>query len=411
MVLYAGFSIYSYIEQQKNSASIDIIRDTFTPSAILIADTTALFVELRDLLKDSVLAGESGWLEPAKETQDIIGKNLRELRKYPEVVDQNNLDLLIENFSLYYKNSLKFSRLMLADKSAISSSPELIQDMELYYNNTQSLFFALNQEMEKKFKSTINKTSDSLESLLIYSIAISLSTMLFIIVIMLFVAVSTRKSLNELVVIVKDMALGSSDFSQRISRKSNDELGSLIYWFNRLADKLEQDYTNLETISITDQLTQLNNRTRTDSYFPKIIQDSITQEQPLIAVLIDIDHFKSVNDTHGHLIGDKVLQSMAQILKENARHHDFVARWGGEEFIIILPNTSPEEAYNHIDSLRSLIENYTFPDVKNITASFGIAIFVKGDSPESLMGRADKCLYDAKEQGRNRVVIESELTS
>jgi diguanylate cyclase (GGDEF)-like protein len=407
LLLYASFSIYSYSEQQKNSTNIEVIKHSFTPASVLIVNTSALFNELRDILKDSVIAGESDWLKPAEDIHSNILINLNKLKEFKAIVDQDNLELLIENLSLYYVSTLKFSRKMLSDKNALMTEGDLIQDIELYYNNTQSLFFTLIKELEERFKLTINQTSQSLNNLLLFSIVISLSTMIFIFIIMLMVAVSTRKGLNQLIVIVKDMALGSSDFSQRISRKSSDELGSLIYWFNKLADKLEQDYVNLETISITDKLTQLNNRTRTDAYFPLAINEAHQQHEDLAAVLVDIDHFKSVNDGYGHLVGDKILQSMAALLKENTREHDFIARWGGEEFIILLPKTQLKDAFKHIDNLRSIIEFHIFPDVKSITASFGISMLRENDTPETLMERADKCLYEAKEQGRNRVITDT----
>lgn len=404
LFLYASFSVYSYQKHLDSSANIEEIRDAFTPASILIIDTSALFIELKDLLKDTVISGESDWLDSANDIQITITQNLNALSAYQEIIDQENLTALKESFTIFYESSLQFSKLMLKDKGAISSATTLINDIELHYKSTQTLLLRLKEDMQFRFKQTIDQTSQSLSSLLIYSIIISISTMLFIIAMMLVVAISTRKSLNELVIIVKDMALGSSDFSQRITRNSQDELGSVIYWFNKLSDKLEQDYINLETISITDQLTQLNNRTRTDDYFPTAIQEAKQTTQSLIAVLIDIDHFKSVNDNFGHLTGDNVLQEMAIILKEHARQHDFVARWGGEEFIIILPNTSTQEATQHIEALRIKIEQHCFPAVSSITASFGLSRLQDGDTPETLMERADKCLYQAKEEGRNRVV-------
>jgi len=208
------------------------------------------------------------------------------------------------------------------------------------------------------------------------------------------------------VIRMKELALGGSDFSRRLERTSKDELGLLIYWFNKLSDKLEQDYVDLETISITDKLTQLNNRTRTDVFFPKAIQKAMKKNQPLCAVLLDIDFFKKINDNHGHLVGDKILQSMAGLLKDNAGQRDFIGRWGGEEFIIILPNSDGNIAYKKMETLRKEIEEFDFSDVKQVTVSFGVTMAIPGDTSETIMARADKCLYMAKDKGRNCVVLD-----
>lgn len=411
LLIYSCFSVYSYSEYQKNSAILDIIQNSFGPAAILITETNIQLTELIDLLKDSVLAGESDWLVQASKTRDEIDKKLSELKQYKQIIHQDKLERLQKHFTLYYKSTVAFSNQMLKDQDAISTASELIADIEYNLNSTQSILDELTFNIEDYFFITLSESRASLESQLIYSMVIFLVTMTVTILVMLVMAVSTRQSLDDLTDSIKKMTTGKSNFSQRIFRKQKDELGTLIYWFNRLADKLELDYKKLKTISITDPLTQLNNRTRTDTFFPTAIQSARFNKQPLTLVIIDIDHFKSVNDNFGHLTGDKVLQAMADILKKSARQHDFVARWGGEEFIIILSNTELEDAFEHTESIRKKVENHQFPEIGSITSSFGISKLNETDTAESIMARADKCLYKAKELGRNRVITESDLTS
>jgi len=405
LLLYSGFIIYSYFEHQQSSQRIESIRDHYVPLLEEVNANISLFEQLTDMFKDAVLAGESGWLENTWKIKQEIEINLAKLSHHPEIVDIVELNKSRENFSRYYNHVELYANKMLNNDDALTQSGNLIQAVNQYHNATQEQFSNLKLSIKRRFSHNINHAIDSLNKMLFWSIVISFSSMSFLMVVMLKVSLSTRRSLHQVVVRMKELALGKSDFSRRLTRDNKDELGQLIYWFNQLSDKLEQDYVNLETISITDKLTQLNNRTRTDAYFPMALQEAKDNNTSLAAVLLDIDHFKSVNDNFGHLSGDKILQSLASILKQHAQQHDFVARWGGEEFIIIIKQCTAQQAHEKMDQLRIIIAQHTFPDVKQVTVSFGIALSKNTDSPEELMERADQCLYKAKEQGRNCVVI------
>lgn len=124
--------------------------------------------------------------------------------------------------------------------------------------------------------------------------------------------------------------------------------------------------------------------------------------------ILDIDHFKKTNDTFGHQAGDKVLVEISKILKTHIRKTDFVGRFGGEEFVIICPESDKQGTYNLIENIRLAISNHNFQEVGNITASFGIAMLKKEDTINSLLKRADKTLYKAKSSGRNKVLINND---
>lgn len=136
------------------------------------------------------------------------------------------------------------------------------------------------------------------------------------------------------------------------------------------------------------------------------LQQDLTQplsESPVVSVImLDIDRFKLVNDTRGHEVGDQVLIQIATILQENLRGEDMLARWGGEEFIVVA-NLSGAEVQQMAERLRSAVTIHLFPQVGHLTASFGVATAGNGDTPESLVKRADEALYLAKQHGRNRV--------
>lgn len=126
---------------------------------------------------------------------------------------------------------------------------------------------------------------------------------------------------------------------------------------------------------------------------------------PLSLVLYDVDHFKQVNDIHGHQAGDDVLVQLSQVVSDGIRKSDLLARWGGEEFVILTPGSSGPKTYQAALKLSQSIAQATFADVGRVTCSFGVAEHVEGDTAESLMARADGALYLAKINGRNRVEI------
>ena len=187
----------------------------------------------------------------------------------------------------------------------------------------------------------------------------------------------------------------------------------VIYWNRRItqANKLlqeakkdiEEKNKELEKLAITDKLTNLYNRRKLDELLQNEIYRCERFNHSFGIAILDIDHFKKVNDTFGHQIGDKVLIEIATILKKHIRKTDYVGRFGGEEFVIICPESQEEGTYNLIENIRLDIAKHTFNKVESITASFGIAIFKEEDSVESLLKRADVALYKAKNSGRNRV--------
>jgi diguanylate cyclase (GGDEF)-like protein len=161
----------------------------------------------------------------------------------------------------------------------------------------------------------------------------------------------------------------------------------------------------LERLSVTDRLTGLFNRLKIDETLDAAIKMANRYNQPLSIVMVDLDHFKEVNDTHGHQVGDKVLVEVARILKANSRETDVVGRWGGEEFMFVCIQTDETGVLNFAEKLRQAFQNNYFPVVQHKTASFGVTTWLKDDTVEELVARADEALYEAKKNGRNRVEV------
>ena len=164
----------------------------------------------------------------------------------------------------------------------------------------------------------------------------------------------------------------------------------------------------LETMATKDKLTGADNRHAFDSSFQQAIRSANRRKEPLSLVLVDIDHFKQVNDTYGHLAGDSVIAGIANVLRANLRNSDLICRWGGEEFLMLLPDCDKSSAALLVEKIRCRIENEDFitgDERTPVTASFGISSYQHKESQNTFFERADKALYRAKSQGRNRAEV------
>jgi len=164
------------------------------------------------------------------------------------------------------------------------------------------------------------------------------------------------------------------------------------------------DITKLNELATKDALTHVSNRFQ----FDKVLGHSITLSQrygrALSIILIDIDFFKEVNDTYGHLAGDKVLKTLAKVLSDGIRKSDVIARWGGEEFVILLPDSELSSAVKLAETLRIKVAEHDFKLVDPITCSMGVSRWNEGENSDQLLRRVDEKLYLAKASGRNRVI-------
>lgn len=193
---------------------------------------------------------------------------------------------------------------------------------------------------------------------------------------------------------------------QRVEERTQALVESNQALFNANRE-LEARKIELERLSVTDRLTGLYNRLMLDKVLDEVILQKLNHSTNFALILLDIDKFKSINDTYGHPLGDKILIEIAQLLTEKARKVDVVGRWGGEEFLIICRNTEIEEAYQIAEKIRKSIELFSFTSIKQGTASFGVTAVRQRDSISQMISRADQALYRAKQSGRNRVEIEN----
>ncbi|MEW6109861.1 MAG: diguanylate cyclase [Nitrospirota bacterium] len=173
--------------------------------------------------------------------------------------------------------------------------------------------------------------------------------------------------------------------------------------------QLEELLYKVEYMAITDALTGLYNRRRFHDVLLKEFERAKRYSTPFSVVMMDIDHFKRINDNYGHMVGDMVLREVAGLIKKNIREIDTAARYGGEEYMVILPNTDKKDAFIVAERMRANIENNKFSDIENniITVSIGISGMADKDiyNEDELVRCADLALYRAKQNGRNRIEI------
>ncbi|MFY1017774.1 sensor domain-containing diguanylate cyclase [Ectopseudomonas khazarica] len=165
----------------------------------------------------------------------------------------------------------------------------------------------------------------------------------------------------------------------------------------------------IAALATTDVLTELPNRRGFDILAEQALQEAQREQSPLCAVLLDLDNFKLINDEHGHLAGDEVLQRFARQLRDKLRQSDILCRWGGEEFILLLKNTDRQAAHDLAEKLRQQCAEQRYAiagKTLQVTASLGLSQWQPGESLHSLLGRTDRALYRAKQSGRDRVCVE-----
>lgn len=227
-----------------------------------------------------------------------------------------------------------------------------------------------------------------------------------LLVIALLVAFSfyARRILNAQIKTTEELNTYKEHLEEMVEERTEDleTKNNLLEMEIFIRKKAEEE---LQQLAITDPLTHLYNRRKFHELLNMEIQRERRYKTGLALILCDLDHFKSINDHFGHDVGDAVIKIFAQTSKENIRETDILARWGGEEFIFLVPATDLDNTLAIAEKLRSAAEKIALPPVERITASFGVTRFDDSDQVESFIKRADDALYLAKKNGRNRVEV------
>ena len=347
-------------------------------------------------------------LEPIRSQKHPATKKkyalLDEMKKLPYTSYQleklseslKNSDKLV-NLELRAFNAIKDNNQKLAIKLLHSDEYKIAKNLIML--PIDDFFISIYKEF-KLHKSKLNDEIDSIFSL-IFILVISGISVFFI---SLFVL---RKKvlipIEYLSSIIEKFNHGDKNFKKIIH--CDDEIGLFTKQFFEMKDQLDVDFDKLRKLSITDPLTGIKNRRAFFEVSENFFKLANRKDLPLSLLILDIDLFKKVNDTYGHIIGDEILKFLVKQTNHTLRDSDIFARYGGEEFIILLPDTNLNGAIQVAEKIRKTIENTPYQgDVEvSITVSLGVAQLENEKILNKLIKRADEALYRAKEYGRNRV--------
>ena len=197
----------------------------------------------------------------------------------------------------------------------------------------------------------------------------------------------------------------TEELYENVSYVFDENFKDVLEMFEHTVTKAKAETKRIYEDSIRDHLTNLFNRKKFDEILLEEISYSKSKNTPLSMILLDIDNFKNINDNYGHDVGDEVLIIFSSIIKKHIRGSDIVARWGGEEFVILMPKSTKKNSFIKSEQIRLDIQNYTFEKIGQITCSFGISQMKKDDDSSSIFNRADKALYLSKKNGKNMVTV------
>lgn len=241
----------------------------------------------------------------------------------------------------------------------------------------------------------------------------SLAVMAGMIITLMLLLPRMLRPLTEAARSMREMADGRRELAP-LPIKHQDEVGDLVLGFNYLVAKLnekeaklQKTVQRLDQLAGTDSLTSAGNRRQFDEMVERELDRSRRFGHPISLMLLDLDLFKMINDTHGHVQGDRVLQHVAECIRNVLRKSDSLSRWGGEEFVILMPDTELSSAAILAERVRASIASHSIEGLGSVTASIGVAELMESESREQWVARVDAAMYRAKDGGRNRVEVDS----
>lgn len=215
---------------------------------------------------------------------------------------------------------------------------------------------------------------------------------------------ASSTEVNKLIVYMQEPDLPEADIFAYLLQINKFPSGSdILISFSDITN-IEKEKLHYKELAQYDELTKIYNRKKFNDELSKEIDRAIRYDHPLSLAMFDIDHFKNINDSFGHPVGDFVLKEVVHVVNKEIRKSDIFCRYGGEEFCLLMTATKLEMAYDTADRIRKVLEEHVFGDVGTVTCSIGVAEYRQDDTPESFVKRSDDSLYNAKQSGRNKVV-------
>ena len=279
-------------------------------------------------------------------------------------------------------------------------------DGNQWWERSSKLIDALKTLEEDLFDKLARETTEKVRTQKTIVLWMSGAALVMLFILVGFVTITIARMMRDLreLSTALDQIVKKENYAIRLKdRGGRDELSHAFQLFNRLLEYTDRLIRDKETLASMDTLTGIMNRRAFMKYAEREITRATRYGHNLSLVFLDIDHFKQVNDTYGHATGDEVIKTFVDTVKARIRDSDLLSRWGGEEFIIMTPETGINGVKNFAESIRAGIAATEFPGVGHVTCSLGVAQWKPGETFEAFSSRADMALYEAKKTGRNRV--------
>lgn len=284
--------------------------------------------------------------------------------------------------------------------------PAALQGGEEWWTRSTQVIDTLKTLEENLFDKLARETTEKASMQKAVMLWMSAGTSVMLLVLVTFVTISISRMMRDLreLSTALDQIVEKENYAIRLKdRGGRDELSHAFQLFNRLLEFTDRLIREKETLASMDALTGVMNRRAFLKYAQREITRATRYGHDLSLVFLDIDHFKQVNDTYGHATGDEVIKTFVDTVRARIRDTDLISRWGGEEFIVMTPETGIEGVQTFAESVREWVAAAEFPGVGQVTCSLGVAQWKPGETFEIFCSRADVALYEAKENGRNRV--------
>ena len=391
------YILFTYQNISSIFHSYTTIKQDIIPSIEKSTQNIMLLKQIANDFTFATLSLEEEFLESPKEYNNQILTNLDTISKLTHL----DTSKYINDYNYYFTYTYNLIQHLIkeGEEGEDENQNDMDKILELYQKTTKS-FKELNAKVKDIVSQKTNSVYDKIESFHTNILFFGIGLYVLLSIFTLLVYKGLQKSFTNLISEISSIRQ-SGIIKEKLAQFSKNEFGIIANELNAIFEDFNQAYQNVVDIANKDKLTQLYNRV----YMDKKIDELVELDEPFAIVIADIDHFKKINDTYGHIVGDKVLEAFAYTLQEHLEDKAIVSRWGGEEFLIVIPKCDDiDKVYGIIEELREKIERYDFPDVHNVTASFGCTIHHPKESFKETMHQADKALYKAKELGRNCVV-------
>lgn len=409
LILVLPFYFFIFLIMLDMKQYVNDVNSELMPLHEISNSNILLLEKIVNEMNSAVIAKEIDWIASSDKNADKIRDNLN---NYANSSYKNEIEETLSAFNIYYETSRDVSVKIINSSYHYENIENDTKNLVQKYNTIDALFKNLKTKTKTNIEKNFNSLYDDTSFILLNGNFIFLIWLFISSIIIFLVYRDLKYKIKRIIDDTNKIAMGDVDFEKRLCIVSFDELGQIIKSINIFIDKLQKNHEELsnakkelDTLYITDRLTNVYNRVKIDEIIDIELKKKNRFGSTFSIILLDIDNFKLVNDTYGHLVGDSILKEFAEILKNNIRDIDFLGRWGGEEFIIVCLQTDEKGTVALSENLRAKIEEFNFTKVGKITASFGVSTCRKDDDAESIVDNADKALYKAKENGRNQVCI------